>query len=99
MFIFSCFILFYIAIIGYNTIQSKVLSQFNLQLNEVMLNLSKTAALKEAQLEEEMKISNQLSVEDDTDICSKNNIAIDANVEEGKVQESGYVPDDYELDI
>ena len=66
---------------------------------KVMLNLSKTAALKEAQLEEEMKISNQLSVEDDTEICSKNNIAIDANVEEGKVQESGYVPDDYELDI
>ncbi len=69
---------------------------------QILLNLKEllnaTSKMKEKEMEKNENIDGQLIIDSANDPCSKENIIIESNVEDGVVN-SGNIPDDYQIDF
>ena len=66
---------------------------------QILLNIQKLSELKVKTLEEETDLTSLLAVDDPTDYCSKNKIKIDSEFDNDVNKNSGFIPDDYNMDF
>jgi len=65
---------------------------------QILLNIKKLSELNEKTLDDEDDVDKLLNIDDPKDFCSKDKIKIESEFETN-IKDSGFTPDDYNMDF